>query len=59
MSSAVDLDVFDAQGWPVAVAAEGVQDLVDLVVDLLRALRLLVCFHPRLDHCLLRRGIEP
>jgi hypothetical protein len=33
--SAVDLDVFDTQSRLVAIAAQRVQDLVDLVVDLL------------------------
>jgi hypothetical protein len=53
LSSAVDLDVFDAQDRYVAVAAERVQDLVDRVVDLLGAGRFLVGFHSRFDHCLL------
>lgn len=53
------LDVFDTQCRFVAVAAEGIQDLGDRVVDLLGAGRLLVCFHSRLDHGFFRRGIEP
>lgn len=45
-SATLDLDVFDTQSRFVAV-------------DLLRADRLLVCFHSRLDHRLFRWGIEP
>ena len=57
--SAVNLGIFDAQGRFVAVAPESVQDLVDFVVDLLGAGRLLICLHSCLDHRLFRRGIEP
>jgi len=55
----VDLDVFDTQSRLVAIAAQRVKDLVDCVVDLLRADRVLVCLHLRLDHRLFGRGIQP